>query len=246
MMELADALKAKPGGRAGALPGAAAPMSRKTFTMQALRRATLWGATAAAALLAAVLTSRSGPGVERIALVLHRPQQLAAAPPAFDAKTETERLAGSISKQIKAATETRHVDEGPSVAATAALTASMDVPVAIAPQDAAAAPVLAPIMTPVPEAPPRTEYGVDIGSGLTVQALRLRWAAMRTAHPDLFAALEPLINVRDIPRSNRIELRLIVGPIADPAAAAELCATMARMRLFCQPTVFDGQHLAQR
>jgi len=280
MVDLTEALKAEPPGLLGR-PAAASrtaaakgPAPKPTFSMQRLRRLTLWGATAAAALMLAALSSRSEVAVERIALVLHRAKPAVAKP--FDARAETERLAeavrgltandeqiksrlaavehdmddvtGSITEEIKAAAASRHAEDGPSVAATAAVTASMAVPVEV-PSAAAAAPAPATMKTSADTALPalpRTEFGVDVGSGLTIQALRLRWAALRTAHPQIFQDLEPIISVREIPHSNRIELRLVAGPIAQPGAAAQLCAALARLGLFCQPTIFDGQHLAQR
>ena len=93
---------------------------------------------------------------------------------------------------------------------------------------------------------PKTAFGIDIGSGLTLQALRMRWAAIRTAHPQFFEGLDPIISVREVPHSNRIELRLMAGPIAQPGTAAALCAQLAALGLYCQPTIYDGQHLALR
>ena len=94
-----------------------------------------------------------------------------------------------------------------------------------------------------PGSPP-TEYGVDIGSALSIQALRARWLGMRSAHPQLFDGLTPTVMLREIPRSKRIELRLVVGPLANAEAAAQLCASLAPYRLSCQPTIFDRRHLA--
>ena len=253
-------------------PAAKRAAAKKGFTMQGLRRLAVWTAAAAGALLIAALTSRSDGAVERIALVLHHRNQ--AVPPPFDAQAATAQLAaavrglkdnadhinsrlaaverdvddftGSITKQIKAAAATRRADDGPSLAATAAASASTVAPVDL-PSGAAAAPDT--IKTAAERAlppQPRTEFGVDIGSGLTLQALRMRWATIRTAHPQLFENLEPVISVREVPRSNRIELRLVAGPIAQPGAAAQLCAQISLLGLFCQPTIFDGQHLALR
>ena len=75
----------------------------------------------------------------------------------------------------------------------------------------------------------QTEFGVDIGSGLTIQALRTRWAAIRTAHPQLFEGLEPIVSVKEVPRTNRIELRLVAGPIAQAGTAAQLCAQLSAL-----------------
>ena len=71
----------------------------KTFTMRHLWRMTLWAATAACALLVAVLASRSEVGTERVASVFpseHRHAAVPVAPPPFDAQAETRRLAGAI------------------------------------------------------------------------------------------------------------------------------------------------------
>ncbi len=277
MIDLAEALKAEPprvAAKSVAARNVAAknPVAKKTFTMRRLRRAALWGVTAAGALLIAVITGRSDVAVERIALVLHHPRSSVTKP--FDAQAETKRLAevvrglaandeeiktrlaavehdmddvtGSITKQIKAAAAARPSEDGPSVAATAAVTASMATPAEI-PSAAAMPP--AKIKTSAPAALvalPQAAFGVDIGSGLTMQALRLRWAAIRTAHPQLFQNLEPILAVKEIPHTNRLELRLVAGPIAQPGAAAELCASLTRLGQFCQPAIFDGQHLELR
>jgi len=50
--------------------------------------------------------------------------------------------------------------------------------------------------------------------------------------------------LRESPRSNRIELRLVVGPLPSAEAAAQLCASLAAFHVFCQPAMFDGRHIA--
>jgi hypothetical protein len=52
------------------------------------------------------------------------------------------------------------------------------------------------------------------------------------------------VSLRENQRSNRIELRLMVGPFSNAEAAAQLCALLGTFHLFCQPTMFDGRHLA--
>jgi hypothetical protein len=103
---------------------------------------------------------------------------------------------------------------------------------------AAIAAVIAPAL-PLP-----MEYGVDIGSAVSIQALRARWAGIRSAHPQLFDGLAPTISLSEMPPSNRPELRLVVGPLTSADAAARLCTTLERFRLTCQPTIFAGRHLA--
>jgi len=275
MLDLADALKAEPARSAAKGAGAKSIAAPKTFTMGKLRRLIVWAAAAAGAVAIAALASRSDIGLDRIALIRHGPAtQTQVATRTFDAQAETQRLAeavrglstsdeqiksrlaavernmddvtGSITKQIEAAKAPRRADDGPSVAATAALTASLAAsaaapPVAIAAAPAATAPAVA------ASAPtPHTQYAVDIGSGATIDALRARWLTVRAAHPQFFEGLEPLVGVKEVPHANRVELRLLAGPIAEPAAAAKLCAALALFGLFCQPTLFDGQHLAVR
>jgi hypothetical protein len=246
--------------RKGETPGA--------FTMEGLRRLAIWGGTAVGALLLAVISSRSEVGAQRLAVVFYggRPQ----AAQAFDAETETRRLSdavrgltadsdqiktrlasvehdmddvtGSISKEIETANGTRRFDDGPSVAATAAVSASMAASTARSLGAVTARPVA--IASADPNGSPQTEYGVDVGSGLTIQALRIRWEVLRVAHPELFEDLQPIVSVKEIPRGNRVELRLVAGPFAQPGAATQLCSALTAFSLFCQPTIYDGQHLA--
>lgn len=276
MNDLAEALKAERPGFIGrqrieAPLGDKRGATKRVFTMQGLRRLAVWGAAAASAVLVVVLASRSEVAAERFALILHHPKPAAA--PVFDAQAATVQLAeavqglkandeqlqsrlaavehnvddvtGTITKQIQAVAASRHED-GPSLAATALASASI-APVDILPAPASA--VLPATIKTEPEIaapPPKTAFGVDIGSGLTLQALRMRWAAIRTGHPQFFESLEPIISVREVPHTNKIELRLVAGPIAQPGAAAQLCAQLAALGLYCQPTIYDGQHLALR
>jgi hypothetical protein len=239
-------------------PAAAVPV-----TMYGLWRLVVWGSTAATALLIAVLSSRSVVGSQRAAVAastlgggtvaIVQPVQ---APPqaavrSFDAQAETKKLAeavrdltadndelksrlavvehsvddvtGSIARQAKATAPPPWPENGPPVPAT----------------PAAIAAVVAPAL-PLP-----MEYGIDIGSAVSIQALRARWAGIRSAHPQLFDGLAPTISLSEMPPSHRPELRLVVGPLVSADAAAKLCTTLERFRLTCQPTIFAGRHLAR-
>jgi hypothetical protein len=237
-------------------PAAAVPV-----TMHGLWRLVVWGSTAATALLIAVLSSRGVVGSQRAAVAastlnsgtvaIVQPTQTppAAVVRAIDTQAaETKKLAeavrdltadndelksrlavvehsvddvtGSIERQAKATPP--WPDSGPPVPAT----------------PAAIAAVVAPAL-PLP-----MEYGVDIGSAVSIQALRARWAGIRSAHPQLFDGLAPTIALSETQQSNRPELRLVVGPIASADTAAKLCRTLERFRLTCQPTIFAGRHLA--
>jgi hypothetical protein len=235
---------------------------RVPVTMHGLWRLVVWGSTAATALLIAVLSSRGVVGSQRAAVAASTlggatvavvqpaptPQQPAAR--AFDAQAETKKLAdavrdltadndelksrlavvehsvddvtGSIAQQAKATAAPPWPDSGPPVPST----------------PAAIAAVIAPAL-PLP-----MEYGVDIGSAVSIQALRARWAGIRSAHPQLFDGLAPTVSLSETPQSNRPELRLVLGPLASANAAAKLCTTLERFRLTCQPTIFAGRHLA--
>ena len=57
--------------------------------------------------------------------------------------------------------------------------------------------------------------------------------------------MRPIIAIRE-GRAGQVDLRLVVGPIGNAAAAAKLCASLAAAGLSCQPTLFDGQRLALR
>lgn len=93
----------------------------------------------------------------------------------------------------------------------------------------------------------RTEFGVDLGGDRTVDALRALWTSLRSGkHAALFESLRPLVAIRESGKPNGVELRLVVGPLANAGAAARLCGTLAASGLACQPAVFDGQRLALR
>ncbi len=242
------------------------PAPKVPVTMHGLWRLVVWGSTAATALLIAVLSSRGVVGAQRAAVAastlgsgtvaMVQPAQPAQTPPpavvrAIDTQAaETKRLAeavrdltadsdelksrlavvehsvddvtGSIARQAQSPAPPPWPENGPPVPAT----------------PAAIAAVIAPAL-PLP-----MEYGVDIGSAVSIQALRARWAGIHSAHPQLFDGLAPTISLSELPPSNRPELRLVVGPLVSADAAARLCTTLERYRLTCQPTIFAGRHLA--
>jgi hypothetical protein len=92
----------------------------------------------------------------------------------------------------------------------------------------------------------KTEFGVDLGSATSVEALRTAWAAALRRHAKLFEGLRPVVQMRERPRPAGPEFRLIAGPIANAASAARICATLTATGAVCAPAVFDGQHLAVR
>lgn len=90
----------------------------------------------------------------------------------------------------------------------------------------------------------KTEFAADIGGDATFDGLRALWASLKGAHGALFEGLRPVVSVREGTKPGAIELRLLVGPLGNAAAAARLCANLGAAGLACQPTVFDGQRFA--
>ena len=74
--------------------------------------------------------------------------------------------------------------------------------------------------------------------------LRTRWDAFRKSQGPAADGMRPLVSVRETAQNKPVEMRLVVGPLADVSAAAQLCASLAGSQFPCQPAVFDGQRLA--
>jgi hypothetical protein len=87
--------------------------------------------------------------------------------------------------------------------------------------------------------------GVDIGGAINYAGLRTLWHSTRSSEPELPDELYPVVTVRENGKTHGIELRLVVGPIADVEAAARLCATLLAAHHYCQPVAFEGQRLSQ-
>jgi hypothetical protein len=160
--------------------------------------------------------------------------------PAPEGNHAPPAAAGPPAPAAKAAIAEPHAGAAPVQPGAAA-----PVPQGAAPVPAAAAPQAAP-PPPRAEAPaaPAPQYGVDIGSAVSIQVLRARWLGIRSAHAQLFDGLMPVVMLREVPQTGRVELRLVVGPLANPEAAGKICSALERYRLSCQPTLFSGQHVA--
>lgn len=90
----------------------------------------------------------------------------------------------------------------------------------------------------------RTEFGIDLGTAATVEGLRNLWVAIKGTQAPLLEGLRPVVAVRDGAKPGALELRLVVGPLANAGVAARLCVALADAGLTCAPAVFDGQRLA--
>ncbi len=167
-------------------------------------------------------------------------------------------MTGSITRQIEAAKAAKvqalpppWPNEEPPVPATPATIAAVIAPAVPPPAGVASALPTRPLTPAAIQWPPDAAasatppaYAADVGSAPSIKALHVLWAGIRLAHPQLFEGLEPAVTLRENPHSNRIELRLLVGPLPSAGAATQLCASLAAFRLFCQPTTFAGRHLA--
>lgn len=249
--------------------------------MRRFRAQALWGVVAAAALVAAVFSSQSEVGAQRmtaaLASVIGSGQKGA---PLFDAETATRQLTqavqdlrkdrdrlaarvaavehdmddvtGSISKQLDAAKAANAQAAAPwpngdaTEAETSAALAAMFSPSPTALAMVLSADPLVPAAAASPffdaaSAERPTAYGADVASATSIKTLQARWAALHSAHPQLFEGLRPSVALRESSRSNRTELRLVIGPFPNPEAAAQLCVALSAFKQPCRPTMFGGQ-----
>jgi hypothetical protein len=90
----------------------------------------------------------------------------------------------------------------------------------------------------------KSEFGLDIGGGTTIEALRVVWAKSRQQHASSLEGLRPIVHLRENRRGGTVELRLLAGPLPSAVAAAKICAKLNAVGAACRPAVFDGQRLA--
>lgn len=96
--------------------------------------------------------------------------------------------------------------------------------------------------SPVPV--PRTEFGVDLGSAVSIKGLRTLWQSLLKSEPKKLVSLHPIIVLKETSNGNGVQMRLVAGPLTDAATAARICAVLSENGRTCGTTVFDGQRLA--
>jgi len=101
-----------------------------------------------------------------------------------------------------------------------------------------------PTVEPESTATKQSEFGLDLGGGATVEAIRQRWITMKASFGPLLSGMYP-VAARDS-RSANSGYRLVVGPLPNSAAAAGLCAHFTAARTACKAVKFDGDQLAQQ
>ncbi len=95
-----------------------------------------------------------------------------------------------------------------------------------------------------PASPPesRNEFGLDLGGGPTLEAVRQRWVTVKANFGPLLSGMHPLA-ARER-RPGTIGYRLVVGPLPNSPAATGLCAHFNAARTACHATKFDGEQIA--
>ena len=246
-------------------------VTQRRFGLRDLFRVALWGVAAAGALALAVFAASSQAGTDRLLFALAHVQGTVEGTPTpdeNDARKLTEAVralaadrdrlvarintlernldvvTGSITRPAEKALApppaTPPFDPAPLANAPASIWPNVPVPrpAPATPQTQSA--------TPPDPALTKTEFGIDLGGASAVEGLRALWAAVRGKHGGLLDGLRPVVMIRESTRPGGVELRLVVGPIANAATAARICAALAAAGAACQPAVFDGQRLALR
>jgi hypothetical protein len=255
---------AKRGRDAGSHDGIRATIARRAW------RLSVWSGLTIVSVAAAVLAGFSDPGARRLALGDAATASEPARSPGSDIESrrladavraltaDRDRLAARVSPAASPlppalvpapmvnAEPARAPSPPPAAAAPATLPApgSAQTPAAAPPGRAASWAPIASDTGAAASTATRTEFGIDLGTAATVEGLRSLWDAIKGSQAPLIEGLRPVVAVRDGAKPGALELRLVVGPLANASVAARLCAALADAGLTCAPAVFDGQRLA--
>lgn len=257
-------------------PSAKLAPSRRKFGLRDLFRLAVWGVSAASALFIALYAATTETGRDRLFTAMaeiHEVLMPTGVKPIrpLDAR-EGRRLAETVRALAadrdrllaRVATLEQSLDGVTGSIARVEQAARASPPAAAA--DPNPSPSTAPaeqtptksapdedVTSSIPMPPPspgasaaKTEFGLDLGSATTVEALRTAWTAALRRHGPLLEGLRPVVQMRERPRPGGMELRLIAGPLPNAAAAARLCISMTAAGAICAPAVFEGQRLAVR
>lgn len=100
----------------------------------------------------------------------------------------------------------------------------------------------APTVTPAAVPPPAGKlFGVQIATGPSVDSLRLSWTLLNERHGDSFRSLEPRYTTNASGPEQSYDL--VVGPLANPDDARQLCQELALKATPCTVTRFTGDAL---
>lgn len=86
-------------------------------------------------------------------------------------------------------------------------------------------------------------YGVHLASYRSRDGAVSGWRELSTRHAGLLDGLQPILSVLDMGEFGGEFLRLKLGPVADEAAAAALCAELSAAGEYCVITDYSGEPL---
>jgi len=86
--------------------------------------------------------------------------------------------------------------------------------------------------------------GLDVGGATSYEGLRTLWKTTKSVQAELPEEVYPVVTVRENGKTHGVELRLVIGPIADVELASRLCGTLSAAHHYCQPVSFEGQRLS--
>ena len=92
-----------------------------------------------------------------------------------------------------------------------------------------------------PEGPRKAEIGVDLGGARSMEILQARWVAVKANFGPVIEGLRPLAGYDN--RPGIIPYRLIVGPLPNGAAAAQICSRMHASKVPCRTVDYAGEKL---
>ena len=207
-------------------------------------------------------TANAAPAANAAPLVRPEPQVARTEPPATRPEAPAARAEALVARpELPAARPEATVarTETPAVPVTEAAVTGAPAPAA-APQAAEpdATPTAAPgagnrmasasnpgrLSAPAEPLAVAAGLGIDVGGASNYEGLRTLWKTTRTAEAEFPEDVYPVVTARENGKTHGVELRLVIGPIADVELASRLCGTLSAAHHYCQPVAFEGQRLS--
>jgi hypothetical protein len=92
--------------------------------------------------------------------------------------------------------------------------------------------------------PGKPEIGIELGGARKIDILNARWIAVKANFGPYIEGMHPLM-VHDPRPGINIPYKLIIGPLPNGAAAAQLCQRFAASKVTCRTTHFAGEPFSQ-
>jgi len=89
----------------------------------------------------------------------------------------------------------------------------------------------------------KKEFGADLGSAATLEALRAHWSAVKANYGPLLKGVQPRYFAHER-KPGTIEYHLVLGPFTTAFAANSLCGRLTAARVYCRTAMFEGDRLA--